>query len=678
MMNTISICLASALSFRTNGFEKFVTSCLLLMSVGSMALSVDPGSTQVIATGGTIQLGGTPTASGGSPPYTYSWQANGLGASVSNQSNPMVSPVESTFYTVTVTDNDGASCSASIEIKVIEMLIHNDQNPTWGVSGDSDDLLRVGNMKGISTTELSRVAGIHYTLRPEHIELEWRKLQVKSGGVLIREWVDDEFPEGERRFINWLGKKGETGTASSGASGTSGVLPNLTDNTKSWGQDQWKGGMVMITSGTGVGQTRAVVVNSATQLAVKPDWDITPDNTSQYFVGKYEAHEEYEVTLSVKIQGSGQVVESNIHKLADLAVRHKPIIGLFENEYSPPVDVDFYLEHSRLLNFPNLSFQKTNPLDIHTLLEDNQNTEHRYILDCLDPGDAAHGQANFTASTIDYRMGSSGLITSLGYTPTVYIRHKVEESPGGTQYSFIQYWMFYPASSLPVDDDDGVLPSAQKVKDDLCHEGDWEMLMVCVEHDVNNRQLKPFGIYTNAHYYGYAINWDAPSGSNNWVAGNDYVKKTGNRPNIWIAGGSHAGFLDDRTSLNIRNGITVQYGNEEYGLYRTTSTRDEYTSKIFESGGWSDASPADIVGQGQVMTNYTLTPLEYYGIWRGLWGMDERVICDEGPHSPQYRSQDENGSNTTGTSMWDNLIQLYNKFRKQPTTEFPGTGSEID
>ncbi|MBN8820799.1 MAG: hypothetical protein J0I82_02145, partial [Spirosoma sp.] len=48
--------------------------------------------------GTSVTLGGTPTASGGSTPYTYSWDHGAAGVS-----NPTVSPTVSTIYTLTVT-----------------------------------------------------------------------------------------------------------------------------------------------------------------------------------------------------------------------------------------------------------------------------------------------------------------------------------------------------------------------------------------------------------------------------------------------------------------------------------------------------------------------------------------------------------------------------------------------
>lgn len=79
---------------------------------------------------------------------------------------------------------------------------------------------------------------------------------------------------------------GSSGTATSATSTT------LTDSTKSWTLNQWLGNssthfyFVQITGGTGVGQSRGIVSNTATPqtLLVNWAWTITPDATSTYTI----------------------------------------------------------------------------------------------------------------------------------------------------------------------------------------------------------------------------------------------------------------------------------------------------------------------------------------------------------------------------------------------------------
>ena len=74
------------------------------------------GDDKPINLGETVQIGGNPTASGGTSPYTYSWQpADTLDNPTS--SNPNATPTETTTYTVTVTDANG--CVDTDEVTVI-------------------------------------------------------------------------------------------------------------------------------------------------------------------------------------------------------------------------------------------------------------------------------------------------------------------------------------------------------------------------------------------------------------------------------------------------------------------------------------------------------------------------------------------------------------------------------
>lgn len=56
----------------------------------------------------------------------------------------------------------------------------------------------------------------------------------------------------------------------------------LTDSTKTWKTDEWKGDIVKIISGTGAGQSRTISSNNSNTLTISSDWDVVPDSTSHY------------------------------------------------------------------------------------------------------------------------------------------------------------------------------------------------------------------------------------------------------------------------------------------------------------------------------------------------------------------------------------------------------------
>jgi len=90
--------------------------------------SAGPNVTMVSCSSDSIQIGGNPTASGGTPGYTYMWAPNsGMTIGGDTLSNPYVKNLgANTGYSVTVTDSKGCSASSSMNVTV--------QPPTLAVS----------------------------------------------------------------------------------------------------------------------------------------------------------------------------------------------------------------------------------------------------------------------------------------------------------------------------------------------------------------------------------------------------------------------------------------------------------------------------------------------------------------------------------------------------------------
>ncbi|MCG3153714.1 MAG: hypothetical protein DKINENOH_00304 [bacterium] len=80
------------------------------------ALAAHAGSDQTINAGQAVQIGGSPTATGGSGSYTISWSPED-GLDDPSAANPMASPASTTTYMVTVTDN-ATGCQARDEVAV--------------------------------------------------------------------------------------------------------------------------------------------------------------------------------------------------------------------------------------------------------------------------------------------------------------------------------------------------------------------------------------------------------------------------------------------------------------------------------------------------------------------------------------------------------------------------------
>ena len=94
---------------------------------------VDPGSDISICPGQNANLGGSPTATGGSSSnYTYTWSpASGLSNPAA--ANPVASPTASTTYTLTVSNGPNCSTTETVSVTV-------DDQPTLNVTFDEPDL----------------------------------------------------------------------------------------------------------------------------------------------------------------------------------------------------------------------------------------------------------------------------------------------------------------------------------------------------------------------------------------------------------------------------------------------------------------------------------------------------------------------------------------------------------
>lgn len=82
------------------------------------ALLADAGANQVIQSGDSAQLGGSPTASGGTSPYTYLWNPT-TALDNASAANPYANPTTGSItYNLTVTDSKGCSATDNVSVTV--------------------------------------------------------------------------------------------------------------------------------------------------------------------------------------------------------------------------------------------------------------------------------------------------------------------------------------------------------------------------------------------------------------------------------------------------------------------------------------------------------------------------------------------------------------------------------
>jgi subtilisin-like proprotein convertase family protein len=87
------------------------------------------GAPQAICPGNSAPIGGSPTGSQGTPPYTYAWLP-AAGLDNATAANPNASPAATTVYTVTVTDANGCTATDSVVV-----VVYPEPDPTITTTG---------------------------------------------------------------------------------------------------------------------------------------------------------------------------------------------------------------------------------------------------------------------------------------------------------------------------------------------------------------------------------------------------------------------------------------------------------------------------------------------------------------------------------------------------------------
>jgi len=118
-----------------------------------------------ICEGGYVVIGGSPTASGGTAPYSYLWTPDDGTLNSTTVSNPSASPTSTTTYTLTVTDANGCSDDADTVVVVNALPVVTASNDSPKCEGQ--DVQLTGGPGGmINYTWTSPGGYLNYTQSP--------------------------------------------------------------------------------------------------------------------------------------------------------------------------------------------------------------------------------------------------------------------------------------------------------------------------------------------------------------------------------------------------------------------------------------------------------------------------------------------------------------------------------
>jgi len=142
-----------------------------------------------------------------------------------------------------------------------------------------------------------------------------------SGGEIdIATWTDDTSATGGtpgwfrlKNVGDTMRMDGTVGVVSISDSGTatSGAVGSLTDTGKSWTVNAYMKYDVRLTGGTGSGQRRRIIANSATVLYVDAEFATAPDATSTY-----EIIEPFDLEINTATITAGDTVTADSFKFA--------------------------------------------------------------------------------------------------------------------------------------------------------------------------------------------------------------------------------------------------------------------------------------------------------------------------------------------------------------------------
>jgi hypothetical protein len=100
-----------------NDFSRWTVASFCIETINHVTANAGPDRSVYLNQ--STQLGGSPTASGGAAPYSYSWSPNDGSLDDASAENPTASPASTTIYTLVVTDANGCTSTDEVTVEAI-------------------------------------------------------------------------------------------------------------------------------------------------------------------------------------------------------------------------------------------------------------------------------------------------------------------------------------------------------------------------------------------------------------------------------------------------------------------------------------------------------------------------------------------------------------------------------
>ena len=183
---------------------------------------------------------------------------------------PTFAPFADPYYAGTVTNWGavGSTISGSSFFQFESQIVTVNSNWTTNPDSSSKFVILSGGIYMVS----SNAASTWFTTQYYDVLADvW--FQKTSNGTLFNAALGTD--------INLIGFSESNGAIATGTA-TSGAAKSLTDSTLSLAVDTYANFQIRITAGTGIGQTRTILYNTATSIYVTRAWDINPSSDSVY------------------------------------------------------------------------------------------------------------------------------------------------------------------------------------------------------------------------------------------------------------------------------------------------------------------------------------------------------------------------------------------------------------